>query len=320
MYKFVVSTACAVAMLLTSYYANACSVCGCNMSNFNPELMMNNGAHSIGLFNQTRWYTARLHAHGPDTQQGEYDNYGQMHSLYELRGSWYVNNRWSITGILPLSHKYIAREGDRLETPVGLGDITVLAQYIAVRDGKKMAAKGFEQRLVVGAGIKAPTGTFNNIGYEEEIDPRLQNGTGSVDFLFMASYFVKMRKLAFTTNVVYKANTANNNAFRFGNSFNTDLKMLYVHNFKKFTLAPSVGARVELAGVDMDNGEPYGLDTGGKTYLASAGFECYYNNVSFSASYLHPVLLQLEGEQFEMSAGLQAGIRYTFNKVKKEQN
>ncbi len=317
MYKHMVALVVCVTLLVYSPSVNACGVCGCNMSNFNPELLMSNGAHSIGVLNQTRWYTARLHAHGPDTKQGEYDNYSQIQSLSEVRGAWYATQRLSFIASLPVSHKLLAKESLTQEAHTGLGDATLMAQYIAIRDGKRLAAKGFEQRLIGGAGIKLPTGKFNELGAEgaeRELTPHLQNGSGSVDFLMLVGYFIKFKKVAIATDLIYKANTRNKNDFKFANSLNADLKTMYIHNFKKLTVAPSVGMRIETAGTDMQGGEPYSLDTGGDVYFATAGFEMYYKNVSLAVSYLQPVHLKLDGEQFKTTAALQAGVKYTFNK------
>lgn len=301
--------------ITNSQQAVACGTCGCNMSNYNPELLMSSGYNSVGLFAQTRWYKARLHNHGPaDKITSEYSDYTEFRSLYELRGTWYPIAKLAVTGSLPLSFNNLAKEGDELEDHIGLGDATLMLQYQVLREGKKLAAKGFEQRLIAGAGVKFPTGSFNKIGYDGELNQQLQNGTGSFDFIFITGYFVKLRKFGLSADMNYKVNTANKNGYRFANSYNANFRAMYIHNWKKFSIAPSLGARVEHAASNSQTGDDtHLLDTGGNVFFGMAGVEFYYKNLSFSATYLQPIHQALIGEQFETQAGLQAGFKYSFS-------
>lgn len=315
LYRSVAVLAMLILSIFNTQHAVACGTCGCNMSNYNPELLMSSGYHSVGLFAQTRWYKARLHNHGPaDKITSEFSDYTEFRSLYELRGTWYPVKKLAISGSLPLSFNNLAKEGDKLENHIGLGDAMLMVQYQVLREGKKLAAKGFEQRLIAGAGVKFPTGTFNKVGYDGELNQQLQNGTGSFDFLFITGYFVKLRKVGLSADMNYKVNTANKNGYRFANSFNANLRAMYIHNWKKVSLAPSLGARVEHAASNTQTGgDDHILDTGGSVWFGSAGLEFYYKNLSFSATYLQPIYQALIGEQFKTLAGLQAGFKYSFN-------
>ena len=313
--KLTVVTFMFTLVVLMNNNAFACGTCGCNMSNYNPELLMSSGYHSVGLFAQSRWYKARLHNHGPaDKITSEYSDYTELRSLYELRGTWYPIQKLGITGSLPFSYNNLAKEGDKLENHVGLGDAMLVVQYQVLREGKKLAAKGYEQRLIAGAGVKFPTGTYNKLGYDGKLNQQLQNGTGSFDFLFITGYFVKLRKFGISADMNYKVNTANKNGYRFANSLNANFRAMYIHNWKKVSLAPSIGARLEHASSNSQTGgDTHILDTGGSVWFGMAGLEFYYKNLSFSATYLQPIYQALIGEQFTTQAGLQAGFKYSFN-------
>lgn len=300
-------------LLLTVNTALACSACGCSMGNYNPELMMSVGNHSIGLFNQTRWFSTRLVNHELGLI-GTTSKYIQIHTLSELRGTWYIHNRLSLTGILPLNRRVMKRDGDMLEQHTGLGDALLTVNAILLRDGKKIESKGYRQQLSLGAGLKFPTGQFNGIGHDGEVSPQMQNGTGSFDFIFLGSYFIKLKRFALSAYGSYKVNTTNKNNFRFGNSFNAEVRSTYFKEFKKVTLSPGIGARFEGSGSDMYNGDFYELDTGGNILYLLGGMELYHKNVSFSAQYLQPVYSKLIGLQYKVNGGIQAGFKYTFSK------
>lgn len=319
MYYKIVAAVCAMLLLGHLQKAHACGVCGCSMSNFNPELMMTSGSHSIGLFSQARWYTAKLHNHGPGELGVGYSQYRQLQSNFELRGSVYATKRLSFMAILPLSHNVLWREGEQVERHTGLGDATIMANYLLLSEGKRLKNKGYQQRLVGGVGVKLPTGKFREMGYEDEVTPSMQNGTGSVDFLFLAGYFVNFSRFAISSNFNYKVNTKNADDFRFANSLNAELRGMYIKKFAKATLAPALGMRLEHAGYVKEDGF-YDLQTGGSLLFGLAGVEVYHKNMSFSATYVQPVWDQLNGEQFRPVAGLQAGFKYSFQQKMKEES
>lgn len=313
MYYRIVVLLCAMLAMGHIEKANACGVCGCSMSNFNPELMMTSGSHSIGLFSQARWYTAKLHNHGPGELGRGYSQYRQLQSNLELRGSVYATKRLSFTAILPISHNVLWREGDQVERHTGLGDATILANYQVLSEGRRLKDKGYQHRLIAGFGVKLPTGKFREVGFEDEVTPSMQNGTGSVDFLFLAGYFVNFRQFALSSNLNYKVNTKNPDDFRFANSLNAEIRGMYIKRFSKATLAPALGIRLEQAGNVEESGF-YDMSTGGAFMFGLAGVEVYHKNVSFSATYVQPIWHKLNGEQFKPVAGIQAGFKYSFQK------
>ena len=313
MFKRIWAIVCLLVLLGSVNYTNACGVCGYSMSNFNPELMMSSGSHSLGLFSQARWYTASLHNHGPGELGRGFSDYRRLQSNFELRGTGYVTPWLSFTGILPLSHNQLWREGESVENNLGLGDAVVLANFQILSEGQRMKDKGYQQRLVAGFGVKLPTGSFRSVGFEDEVTPSMQNGTGSTDFLFLAGYFINFGRFAISTNANYKVNTANPDDFRFANSLNAELRGMYIKRLAKVTLSPALGMRVESAGSVREQGF-YDMSTGGQLLFGLAGMEVYHKDVSFSVTYVQPVYTRFAGEQFAPVAGLQAGFKYTFNK------
>lgn len=313
LYRSIAVSVMLILSIISTNNASACGTCGCNMSNYNPELLMRSGYHSVGLFTQARWYSGSLHNHGNSDATDEYNNYSELRSLYELRGTWYPIAKLSVTASLPFSYNHLALESDKLEQHIGLGDAMLILQYQILREGKLLAAKGYEQRLLAGAGVKFPTGRFNKVGYDGELNPQLQNGSGSFDFLFIAGYFIKLRKFALSTDMNYKLNTTNKNGYKFANGFNANFKGMYIHNWKKVSLAPSIGGRFETSSYSTQNGELDNLITGGDVCFITVGTELYYKNFSVGITYLQPVYQGLLGEQFETNAGFQAGLKYSFN-------
>lgn len=314
----------------------ACDGCSANLSIFNAELQLNSGKHSIGMQHQSRFYSATLHESMVDylrspkktddthvhTEPQVETHYRQIQTTTDIRGTYYVRPKWSITAIVPINAKLLYsddnqyRDGRKLEQHQGLGDVVLLAQYQALTEGKKLAAKKLQQRLVLGAGIKLPTGKFNEIGYDGQLRPDMQNGSGSVDFIATTNYILRSKKWGVTTMVTYKMNTANRNGYRFANSLNIDLRGFWFKEFKRVAIAPSTGLWLEQAGTNLDpnaDAETY-QPTGGAFLFSSVGFDLYKGNWGLNLLWRHPLAQQIvENEQFGNVTGFQVGLKYAFN-------
>lgn len=313
----------------------ACDGCSANLSIFNAELQLNSGRHSVGIQHQSRFFSATLHESMVDYLKSPKKNddgthvhnepqvetpYRQIQTTTDIRGTYYVRPRWSITAIVPVNAKLLYsddnqyRDGRKLEQHQGIGDIVLLAQYQALNEGKKLKAKKLQQRLVLGAGIKLPTGKFNEIGYDGQLRPDLQNGSGSVDFLATTNYILRSKSWGVTTLVTYKVNTANKNGYRFANSLNIDLRGFWFKEFKRVAIAPSTGFWLEQAGTNHDPKAETYQPTGGAFLFSSLGFDLYKGNWGLNLLWRHPLAQQIvENEQFGNVTGFQVGLKYAFN-------
>ena len=145
----------------------------------------------------------------------------------------------------------------------------------------------------------------------EELNPHLQTGTGSFDFLFISSYLAKYKGFGFNTDVVYKINTKNKNDFLFANRLNVTSSFFYSKKIKSLTLLPSVGGYLEQAKMDLDHHNPV-MDSGGNVLFTIFGLDIYYKNVSVNVNYQIATIEHLNGEQHNQNRII-LGLNYAFN-------
>jgi len=323
-----------VLLVATVQGVYACDGCSANLSIFNAELQLNSGKHSIGVQHQSRFFSATLHESmidylkGPaKTDDGHVHTepqvetpYRQIQTVTDIRGTFYVRPKWSLMAIVPITAKLLFRDdnqfrdGKKLEQHQGLGDAVLLVQYQLLTEGKRMETKKLMQRLVLGAGVKLPTGSFNSIGYDGQLRPDLQNGSGSLDFLTTANYLFRAKNWGLTSMVSYKINTANKNGYRFANSLNADLRGFWFKEFKRIAIAPSAGFWLEHAGDNIDPNAETEMPTGGLYLFSTVGMDLYKGNWGLNMLWRHPLAQQIiENEQFENAGGFQIGLKYAFN-------
>lgn len=314
--------------------AYACDGCSANLSIFNSELQLNSGKHSIGVQHQTRFFSATLHQSFTDYLKDPKKNddghvhtemqvetpYRQIQTITDIRGTVYVHPRWSLMAIVPVTTKVlhsddnIYRDGRKLEQHQGLADVVLLVQYQALSEGKRLKSKGLQQRLVVGTGIKLPTGTYQTTGYDGQIRPDLQNGSGSVDFIATGTYILRSKSWGTTAMMSYKANTANKLGYRFANSLNTDVRGFWFKEYKRVAIAPSTGLWLEQAGSNLAPAGMIEAPTGGLFLFGTVGFDLFKGNWGLNCLWRHPLVQQIiEDKQFINITGFQVGAKYAFD-------
>ncbi|CAN5372824.1 hypothetical protein BH09BAC1_BH09BAC1_17600 [soil metagenome] len=312
----------------------ACDGCSANLSIFNSELQLNSGRHSIGVQDQTRFFSATLHESmmdylkGPNkTDDGHVHTepqvetpYRQIQTTTDIRGTYYLRPKWSLMAIVPVTTKLLYsddnqyRDGRKLEQHQGLGDVVLVAQYQALTEGRRLVARKLQQRLVVGAGIKLPTGKYKEMGYDGLLRPDLQNGSGSVDFIATTNYIVRSKSWGATAMVSYKINTANKLGYRFANSLNVDVRGFWFKEFKRVAIAPSTGVWVEQAGANQITAATPEGPTGGLFLFGTVGFDLFKGNWGLNCLWRHPLAQQIAvNEQFGNVSGFQVGAKYAFD-------
>ena len=99
----------------------------------------------------------------------------------------------------------------------GLGDIVISANYNLINTYDS-ADHFFKHNLLIGGGLKLPTGEFRAIENGLTVNQNFQLGTGSLDFLFNFIYTVRRKNLGLNTELSYSRNTTNKDEYKFGNA------------------------------------------------------------------------------------------------------
>jgi hypothetical protein len=189
----------------------------------------------------------------------------------------------------------------------GLGDITVLGLYTVYQTHKDSTA--FVHTLQAGAGIKAPTGTYDaeNKG---SVNPSFQLGTGAWDFLVAAEYVIKHKNIGLNTMVNYAFKTENAEHYQFGNQFNYAGTFFYVIEKEKFTLVPQAGLAGEVyaANTQYDEDVP---DTAGDVFFGKLGLEAGTGRLSVGINGMLPITQNLTGGRVEANYRWSVNLNYS---------
>lgn len=109
----------------------------------------------------------------------------ESYKVFELRGKWFIHPRIELNFVLPVLDNR-SETGGIKSRATGLGDMTILAGYHLIR---KTGDGNFRHRLLVGTGIKLPTGNDSRKDADGTRLPFMQQtGTGSTDAIFYSAY------------------------------------------------------------------------------------------------------------------------------------
>lgn len=286
----------------------ACDYCNLYLS-INPGFNQN----AIGLRYRTSTYVG-FHTH--DHEEGLQEDHDHGEEMYEHYNTYSVWGRWCPTAKL----KFIANlqyadnyiiEGDHMESHVsGLGDAIVIGQY-QLFNSTPDSTKHFRQRLFAGGGVKFPIGNFRIHDENGEMEPTMQPGSGSWDFVLSTNYMLKIGWFGVNTNVLYHLTTQNVNGFRHANKFNVTSSAFAIVSKGKFRFIPNTGLYLEQAVKDADNGVLM-ENSGGLAMFNQTGLDVYLKSFALNFACQIPVYEMLNGEQGSNKTRFVFGIRYAF--------
>jgi len=242
--------------------------------------------------------------------------YAERYNSFDLVANIRFGKKFSALISNSFSDNYIYKNDSIINNISGVGDLLLIANYrlINTKIGADSLAKNkLLHRITIGAGIELPTGSFNKksvISYETtftpntiigqplmELEPQLQAGTGSFNYLFLIQYMIKFNKFGLNNYVSYKVNSTNRNDFRFANRFNVNTSLFYLGKInKELTLMPNVGTSYEFSDHDLQ-GDDKVINSGGEALFINSGITFFFKNISFELTYYQPVYNYLYGNQ-----------------------
>lgn len=193
----------------------------------------------------------------------------------------------------------------------GLGDISALVNYNVLNTMTDTIPHRFFHNLLVGGGVKLPTGRYRYDLYSdlEVANPNFQLGTGSVDFMINLVHTMRHKSWGLNTDFSYKINTQNSNEHRFGNRIVSNISALYFQRLGDVvTLIPNAGITYENSGLDSKSGVK-NPQTGGDILLGSYGLESYFKRISMGISYQVPIAQKLANG--ELRANNRLNVHFT---------
>lgn len=280
----------------------ACDVCGCSIGNGFSSILPQFNKNFIGL----RGSFARYNSHHPD--DFENINYEKSSSM-EVWGRFYIHKRIQLIAVLPYNTKSQTEKGVTT-TVSGLGDASATINYTVIN--KNVDSFKWKHLLLVGAGIKLPTGKNDISENNTLLNIYLQPGSGSFDYLFNMLYTVRHNKLGLSNDVQYRINYANSSNYEFGNKFSYIARAFYWQNINKScNLLPSAGVLLESFAKDYNNGFVQN-ETGGTINSLTVGCELYYKKLLFSINYNQPITQNLSDGNVQMLSKLNMHASFLF--------
>ncbi len=250
----------------------------------------------------------------------------ETYTITSLEAQWYLNSRTLTYLYLPYTsnRRDFANSLNEVMKKNGLGDILLGGKYYLYNSALYRTRPNFKQYLLFGVGMKFPTGSYNDFDSRtKEIEPTLQPGSGTTDFLLSADYQLHFQHFTLQAAATYQINQENRYTYRYGNRLNIGVEALYNWSLNtNFEITPNVSLQLtdaksnELNG-SLINGYPAGSDrfgTGGKVMWGSIGIAIKTKNTQVQFDYSLPLSEELIGAQLPYNQQLEVSLRWDFGK------
>ncbi|MDO7849828.1 hypothetical protein Q5H92_25935 [Hymenobacter sp. M29] len=307
----------------------ACDICGCFMGitpydNQSSLSLM----HRYRVFNGYRAYgqspqffPAGARPFFPSPLNGD-NGYEHNHAgnpndfeafrVMELRGKYFLSQRVELNAFVPYVMNTSQINGRQLNSS-GVGDVTVFAGYHLIR---AIETAGVQSRLIVGGGLKLPTGEFTRQNAQGHRYPLLnQVGTGTTDGFIYANYIGSYHSFGLSVNSSYRRSTENRFLNSLAPSTATFASLFYrLPLGENWQVYPSAEFFYEKTQGEMLDGRLTG-EHAMNNALLGPGLGVYYKNLSLNTSFQLPVYNA--DTDHPVSAGrLVVAVGYSFKQTK----
>lgn len=284
-----------IGLLTATLGTKACDICGCGVGSYYIGILPEYNKRFIGLRYQHKTLQTHLGPLGQVTPLTTDETY----QTAELWGGWNVGKRFRVLAFVP--YNFIQKSSqDANVSKNGLGDVALMGYYNIFTNSNTVNSKLLVHSLWLGAGIKAPTGTYEAAEKlpVQDNPNNFQLGTASTDFTLNAAYDVRLNDLGMNVNVNYKINTENKYGYRYGNKLTTNALLYYKFRlFHKFTIAPNAGLLYETAVKDVEDNKYEVAVSGGYSTSVVTGFEFAMSKLSIGANYQSVVAQELANKR-----------------------
>lgn len=256
--------------LFVAHVTLACDICGCANSGSYFGLLPQSHKSLVGV----RYQRLNFVTHPDSKVLRTEENF----NVSEIYGRFFPFKRVQVMAFIPYRIDRQVTSGN-VKKQNGLGDVTVLANYNVLNTLMDKDNSGsFTHTLLVGGGIKVPTGKFK---FDENnplqvANANFQLGTGSTDFILNAFYTVNKGDWGLATNVSRKFNTTNSQDYKFGNQLFGTVDLYRSFRIGSISLTPSLGIYAEKADHGTQHGKVLDL-TGGSLLNGTAGLTLFSN-------------------------------------------
>ncbi len=305
----------------------ACDICGCYMgiTPYDNQSQIS-FLHRYRAFNGYRTYNQKSNlftpgayklAHGEHGSTPEYQKtYSskdyESYKTYELRVKYYIHKRIEFNGVVPFNYNK-SKQDTAIATTFGIGDPNFFIGYHLIR---KIEVEKMQQRLIVGAGIKIPSGNY----YDKDVAGNripllLQTGTGSIDYFTYVNYIAGYKMIGINLNAMYKFNGQNYYKEKIANSFSTYFNIFARIKLKNWFVIPSIQSYYEYTeGLIVKTIlQP---NTKMNALMLGPGLDVVYKNIGLNLAYQFCAYEEEQGDNLQNAGRVMVGLSYNFNQTK----
>jgi hypothetical protein len=233
----------------------------------------------------------------------------ESYKIFELRFKYFVLKRLELNVFVPLLNNK-SKSDDQYLSHTGLGDVSFNAGYhlITPKD------KPLRHKLILGVGIKLPTGNYYaHDQYSDRLPFEMQPGTGSIDGFGYLNYVLMTKKIGASISLNYKFNGQNNYKEKLSNSHNDFVTVFYKVPVKNILLYPSIQANYEnTKGLYIKN--IFQKNTDVNSLLLGPGLDVYYKSFSINLAWQFTCYEQVNVGGLKSAGRLSFGLNYSFGK------
>ena len=235
----------------------------------------------------------------------------EIYRTTEIRARYFLHKRIEFTAIIPYNSNS-ERYNNYTSTISGLGDINLYGGYHILR---KLNTAGINQRLIVGTGVKLPSGRYdvkNNDGIR--YSSLHQPGTGSTDGFVYANYLIGYKKIGLSWNAGYKFNGDNKFDEGIANSTTQFVNLFYQYKMNKaVTLIPAVQTFYEYSGGETYQGQKTG-EHKTDNLMSGIGLDIFYKNLTFNSGIQFNITSAATAHPLS-AAKIHLGLTYNFKQL-----
>ncbi|MFC0181773.1 hypothetical protein [Pseudarcicella hirudinis] len=293
-------------LLLCNLDTFACDLCGCANGGSFFGILPQSHRGFMGIRYRYSSFDSHLNSQLLQTRE--------VFQSTELWGRFYPFKKTQVLAFLPYNFNAQTLVKANQTTKIqGLGDASLIMHYNVFNTFWDSTAHKIDQNLLIGGGIKLPTGRYlyDPASTAEVDNPNFQLGTGSTDFILNAIYTIRYRNWGLNTDLTYKINTENSNNYRFGNRVTTSASAFYTYKTGGITLMPNSGMYFEHSDSDQSAGVVNNR-TGGYVGMATLGMESFFDKFSIGINHQQPVFQELSKGELQANARTTIHLTYLF--------
>lgn len=288
-----------------TFNSYACDICGCSAGNNTLGILPGFRSNFIGFRYAYRSFSSKPHELGTNSMPASFEQF----QTSEIWAKYMPTNRWQIFAFVPYN-VYQRTENKKLTKLDGLGDISLLTNYIFINTGDS-AKRIWKHALQAGVGVKLPTGNHTLLADSFMVNPNLQPGTGACDIMLNAMYTLRYKKAGIHSELSINRPFCNDQYFKFGNRYTSNLKYFYIKKTPAYTLLPHLGVGYETSDPNEQSNEVQ-MYTASKSVLLLAGFDFYYKKLAVGFNIKNPLIENNSGGYVTTKKRLGAHLLYLF--------